>query len=187
MASRDINLLPQEIKSQRKKDKVKSSVGNWSLIILVVVVSLSLVAVVVLFQAKLSLNKVKGEIVRQQSKIKDLGIIEAEAQRLDAKIVALGKIINHRKRFSLLLEAVGASTPQEINITNLASFADNKIAISGQAGSYPSLSRFITTLIEPSLGGKVFAAADLTSASLDEVTGRIRFSLTIYLKENSLK
>lgn len=187
MATRDINLLPQEVKSQRKKDKVKDSLGNLSLIILGIIGTLSLVSLAILFQAKLRLGSLKGEINRQQSKIKDLVIIETEARRLDVKIVALAKIIDRRKRFSLLLAAIGNSTPQEINITNLATFTDNKVSVSGQAAGYASLSRFITTLIEPTLGGKVFSAADLTSASLDEVTGKIRFSLTLYLKEGSLK
>lgn len=187
MTAREINLLPQDVKAKHKEEKVKSSLGKLFLILLIVSGALSFISSALLVQANLSQNKIKEEISRNNGKIKDLGIIEGEAQRLDKKIIALSTVVAHRQRFSLLLLAIGKSIPQEISINNLATFAEDKLSVSGFSASYQSLSNFITALLDSTLGGKVFAAADLTSASLDEVSGKIRFALTLYLKPNSLK
>lgn len=187
MTVREINLLPQDVKAKHKEEKVKSSLGGLFLVLLIISGVLAFVSSALLVQANLSQNKTKEDITRINGKIKDLGIIEGEAQRLDKKIIALGSVVAHRRRFSLLLSAIEKSIPQEISINNLATFAEDKLSVSGFSSSYQSLSHFITALLDPTLGGKVFAAADLTSASLDEVSGKIRFALTLYLKPNSLK
>lgn len=187
MATRDINLLPADVKTKRKEEQVKTSLGNIFLTLLVVAAVVSFLSSALLIQTNLSQNKIKEDILRSQAKIKDLGIIESEAQRLDSKISALSTIIENRKRSSVLLEAIGTSIPQEITVVSLASLGGGKLSVSGSSLSYQSLSHFITSLLDPGLGGRVFVGADLTSASLDEVTGKIRFSLTLYSKEESLK
>lgn len=187
MPIKEINLLPQDVKTKQREEKVKTSLGNIFLILLVITAVVSFLSSALLIQTTLSQNKLKDDATRAQTQIKDLGIIESEAQRLDSKVAALGQIITGRRRTSVLLEAIGTSIPQEITITNLSTLGADKLSVSGQSISYPSLSRFITSLLDPSLGGKVFSGADLTSASLDEVTGKIRFSLSLYVKEGSLK
>lgn len=187
MAVRDINLLPQDIKSKRREEKVKNSLGSFFLVLLIISGLLAFISSTLLVQANLSQNRIKNDIAKNQGKIKDLGIIESEAQRLDRKIMALGGIIAQRQRYSLLLTAIEKSIPYEISINNLATFAETKLSVSGFSASYQSLSHFITALLDPVLGGKVFSGADLTSASLDEVSGKIRFSLTLYLKAGGLK
>ncbi len=187
MSSKEINLLPQDVKAKNKEEKVKGSLGNLFLIVLVILGISSFVSSALLVQANLTQNNIKKGIARDTGKIKDLGIIEAEAQRLDKKIIALGDVVSKRKRYSALLLSIESSIPQEVNIGSLATFAEDKLSASGYSTSYTSLSHFILSLLDPSIGGKVFSAADLTSASLDDVSGKIRFSLTLYLKANGLK
>lgn len=187
MARKDINLLPTELREQKKTEKVKSSLGNLSLISLVIVGIISFVTSAVLINLKLTEDQLTKEAVRLEGKIKDLTIVESEASRLESKLFSIGKIIEQGNRYSILLSSVSKSSPDEITLTSLTTFGENKVSLSGTVQSYLVLSKFVTSLMDPGLGGKVFNNVDLTGASLDEVTGKIRFSMILYLKDKSLK
>ncbi|MCL5004086.1 MAG: PilN domain-containing protein [Patescibacteria group bacterium] len=187
MPESEINLLPEELKEIKKKEEVKSSVGNLALAFLGLSVLLSVISSGILIQLKVSEASVKSSITTETQKINDLSSIQNAANRTQLKIAALSTIIGSQKHYSLLLETLAKASPVDISVTSLSTYGDNNVSLSGTSLSYQVLSKFITSLLDPSLGGgKIFSSVDITSASLDTVSGKIRFSITIHVKEGGL-
>jgi len=180
-------LLPVEVKEQKKTEKVKSSVGNLSLIFLLVAGIIAIASSSILINLKLTAKKQGADIQKAQEKIKDLTVVEAEATRLESKILSVSRIISTKNRYSVLLSSVSKASPSEAVITSLTTFGENKVSISGTVPSYLILSKFVSSLMDPASGGKFFSNADLTGASLDEISGKIRFSMILYLKKDALR
>lgn len=187
MPRKDINLLPVELKEQKKTEKVKTSLGNLSLILLVIAGLAAVVCSAVLINLKLTGDGQTKNSQRAQQQIKDLGVVESEASRLESKILSISRIISVKNRYSVLLSSVSKAAPSEATITSLTTFGENRVSVSGTVQSYLVLSKFVTSLMDPALGGKLFSNADLTGASLDEISGKIRFSMVLYLKKDALK
>lgn len=182
----DINLIPVELRDQRKNEEVRKSFNFLGLGFFVILAIIS----VAFFGYRIKLNRdlVSGDksIKREQEKIKDLTTIEQDSRRLKIKSDTVSKIIKNQNRYSVLLDTLAESTPKDVTITNFSTVGENKVGISGSAQSYVSLANFILTSMDPSFGGKIFNGADLTSVSLDEVTGRAKFTLVFYLKSGVL-
>lgn len=182
----DINLIPTELRDQRKIEEVRKSFNfaGLGVFVILAVVSVAFFG----YRIKLSNDLSFGEksIKREQEKIKDLASIEQDAQRLKVKSDTVSKILKNQNRYSVLLDALAESTPKDVTISNFSTVGENKVGISGSAQSYVSLANFILTSMDPAFGGKIFNGADLTSVSLDEVTGRARFTLVFYLKSGVL-
>lgn len=187
MARKDINLLPLELKEQKKTEKVKTSVGNIFLVSLGISGLIAIASSVILINLKLTGDKQLKETRRAQEQIKDLGVVETESSRLASKILSISRIISAKSKYSVLLSVISEASPGEVTITSLTTFGENKVSVSGTAQSYLVLSKFITSLMDPALGGKLFGNVDLTGASLDEISGKIRFSMVLYLKNDVLK
>lgn len=187
MVQRDINLLPKELKEQKQTEKVKTSLGNISMAIFGICAILAVLASVLLINFKLGSDKGTKDLARLQEKIKDLELVEGEANRLESKILSTSKIIAAKNKYSVLLTNFSKASPDEVVISSLTTFGDNKVSVSGTVQSYLVLSKFITSLMDPAIGGKVFGSADLTGASLDDVSGKIRFSMILYIKKDALK
>lgn len=184
---REINLLPVELKEKRKTERIKSSAGSLSLIILAVAVISSLLLSAISVNFKLQQSSLKKESIRVRGKIDDLSVVESEALRLQSKLLSINKIIDDKNLYSKLLTNISKASPPEVTIVALSSFGEGRVSLTGTVQSYATLSKFITSLLDPTSAGKIFNAADLTGASLDEVSGKIRFSLVLHLVENSLK
>jgi len=187
MVRKEINLLPVELKEKKKTEKVKTSLGNLSLVFLVIAGLVAFGSSTVLINLKLSGDKQTKDILRVQEKIKDLAVVESEASRLESKILSISKIVSTKNKYSVLLSSVSKAAPSEVTITSMTTFGENKVSVSGTVQSYLVLSKFVTSLMDPGIGGKIFSNADLTGASLDDVSGKIRFSMVLYLKKDSLK
>lgn len=184
---KEINLLPKELKEEKKVQKIRSSLGSLSLIFLILVAGLSFLSSALLVNLKLRQSGLNKEMAQTSQKIRDLGVVESEAARLENKLSAANKIFEQKKLYSKLLGALSSAAPKEMIILSLSTFGENRVSLTGLAQSYFVLSQFIGALVDPASGGKVFAGADLTSASLDEVSGKIRFSMILYLKSDGLK
>lgn len=182
----DINLIPTELQEQRKLEEVRKSFNFAGLGFLVLVVLVSLVFLFYRLKLKNDQDNLERQITREQERIRDLSAIEQDANRLKAKSDIINKIFKSQNRFSTLMDRLSESTPQDVTITNFSTFGDNKVSLSGNSSSYVSLANFITTSLDQSFGGKVFNGADLTSVSLDELTGRAKFTLIFYIKSNVL-
>lgn len=187
MTKRDINLLPAEVQEFKKGEKIKRSLVNISLLAFLSIGLLSLVSSALLVQVSISTNSLKKESEREAIKVNDLSIFENEVRRLEKKLTAVDKIIGSRARYSVLLTSLSRSIPADILVTSLATFGQEKVSLSGFSQSYISLSKFITSLLDLSLGGAVVDSVDITAASLDESSGKVRYSLVVHLKAGGLK
>lgn len=184
---REINLLPSELKSERRAEKVKGSLAGLFLLILIVTAAVSVVLFGVSLNFKIRQESLKKESQSVKGKIADLAVVELEASRLESKLQAINQILAEKNQYSVLLNSISESAPAEVTITSLSTFGDERVAVSGNVQSYATLSKLITSFLDPALGGKVFKSADLTGASLDEVSGKIKFSLTLHIVTKSLR
>ena len=182
----DINLIPTELRDQRKVEEVRKTFNFAGLGILIVLAVASLLVFGYRLKLDSDLENNEKLVTREQEKIRDLSGIEQDARRLKAKSEAADKIFQNQNRFSILLDNLAESTPQDVTVTNFSTIEAGKVGISGNAQSYNSLANFILTALDQNYGGKIFNGADLTSVSLDEVTGRARFAMVFYLKSNVL-
>ena len=182
----DINLIPTELRDQRKVEEVRKTFNFAGLGILIVLAVASLLVFGYRLKLDSDLENNEKLVTREQEKIRDLSGIEQDARRLKAKSEAADKIFQSQNRFSVLLDNLAESTPQDVTVTNFSTIEAGKVGISGNAQSYNSLANFILTALDQNYGGKIFNGADLTSVSLDEVTGRARFAMVFYLKSNVL-
>lgn len=182
----DINLIPSELRQQKKTEEIRKSFNFAGLGIFVFLAIISALVLSYRLKLKVDLDSYDKSITREQEKIKDLSSVEQDGNRLKVKSEAATKILKNRSLFSILLDTLSESVPQQVTITNFSTVGENKLGVTGSAQSYISLANFILTALDPSFGGKTFNGADLTSVSLDETTGRAKFSLVLYLKSNSL-
>jgi len=182
----DINLIPTELRDQRKVEEVRKTFNFAGLGILIVLAVASILVFGYRLKLDADLKNNEKLVTREQEKIRDLSGIEQDARRLKAKSEAADKIFQNQNRFSILLDNLAESTPQDVTVTNFSTIEAGKVGISGNAQSYNSLANFILTALDQNYGGKIFNGADLTSVSLDEVTGRARFAMVFYLKSNVL-
>lgn len=187
MMKREINLLPSELKEERRAQKVKSSLGGISLIILAISVILAGSVWAISLNLKVHQKNLKKDSQTIQGKVSDLSVVDAEASRLQSKLLAIKQIIAERNQYSLLLETISKASPPEVAITSLSTYGDGRLSLNGDVQSYSTLSKLITSFLDPALGGSVFKSADLTGASLDEVSGKIKFSITLHVADKGLK
>lgn len=187
MAKRsDINLIPTELQQQRKTEEVRKSFNLAGLGVFIILGVISLVFFGYRLRLGIDFQSQEKSVNRELEKIKDLSSLEQDAKRLKIKSDAVGKIFKNQNNFSILLDTLSESTPKDVTISNFATVGENKIGITGSAQSYVSLANFILTSLDPTFGGKIFNGADLTSVSLDDVNGRIKFTLVFYLKSSVL-
>lgn len=182
----DINLIPTELQQQKKIEEVKKSFNYLGLGLFLVLGLLSVSFFTYRIKLKSDGDSLDRQIKREQEKIADLTNIEQDARRLKVKSEVIGKVFKNQNRYSFLLDTLSESTPREVTITNFSTSGESKINLSGTAFSYVSLANFILTALDPSFGGKIFNGADLTSVSLDDISGKAKFTLVFYIKSNVL-
>jgi len=183
MAKRsDINLIPTELRQQRKTEEVRKSFNLIGLGVFTILSVVSLLFFVFRLKLRDDFQAQEKSVNRELEKINDLSSVEQDAKRLKIKYDAVSKVFKNQNNFSVLLDNLAESTPKDVTISNFATVGENKVGINGNAQSYVSLANFILTALDPTFGGKIFNGADLTSVSLDDVNGRVKFTLVFYLK-----
>lgn len=186
MAKLDINLVPQEITKQfRIKERRRSFnfLGIAAFGVILFLTGALLLVRITLNRSHRSLLVLKQQ---EERKIKDLQVVEGKALELERKVTSLGSIFEERRHYSYLLDVLSESTPEGVIATSLAVGLGSEIGLEGEADSYVALAKFLVSLLEEDLGGKLFSQMELKAAGLDERTGKIRFTLTLNLKEGGL-
>lgn len=182
----DINLIPDDLKTQRKSVETKKVADLSSIVLLSLIAFVSVSVSLYNLKLKREVESYEKSVLKEQSQIKDLASLEEDASRLKGKFGAVAIILSKANRYSLLMDIISESTPREVVISNFSTALENRVMLSGNAQSYGDLARFILTILDQNLGGKFFSSVDLTSVNLDELSGRAKFSLVLYLKSSVL-
>lgn len=187
MPKEDITLLPEELQEEKRKEGQRRTLNLVAIgVFLAAVLALSGV-LSYYFWVKSQVNAVKKQVAAEEEKILSLGEIEHSARSVEAKAKALSKIFEERNSYSILLDTLTKTTPQDISIENFSVTGAEKVSLSGTALNYVSLAKFLSAAVDKEKGGVLFAEAELTSVSLDRQTGTVDFNLNLILKEGGLK
>ena len=181
-----INLLPKQFQDRRRTAGAKrlSVVGAVALLVGVAAITAGVLA----FKAVLA-SEIKGlekSIGEEKAKIVSQKGVELKALTLEKKLATTVKILRGANQYSELLSTLAATIPGEISLLDLQLSSPTKFSLSGTAGDYVSLARFIKALVDPSRGGKLFSDAGVRSVDLDSQTGGARFALELEIRKGVL-
>lgn len=186
MEKRDINLLPKEVVVKRKEKAQKKTVNFFATVFFAGCGILSLLVFLYSLFLSQSAKGVLSAVAREEQKINDLRLLEADARRLGVKSDLLSSIFEGKKRYSLLLDVLAQLIPSGVRITSLVTAPTGEVQVAGITDSYVLLSHLLLNILDPQMGGTIFSSVDLNSVSLDERVGGARFLTTLYLKGGSL-
>lgn len=184
-----INLLPLKVAKKQKTVRLvgKANYAGSILFSIFLLVAAGLGGYLFLLGRSLTSLTSQSDLLKVE--INARSHLEQISDKLSAKSAALITVFNERQRFSYLLEVFSSVIPQGVTVTEFSTEGEEeKLAVSGTANDYPDLSRFLESAVSPETkGGDVFSQVDLTSVSLDDRTGKARFSVKITLKKDALK
>jgi len=186
MATKEIELMPAEVRAEKRKRETKRLAILVSIAFLII--SASLTATVLAFYTVLltEVNLTKRAVDAEEKKITSFEETENLAERVYRKAMAIEGVFKSRDNYSILFEVLAEILPQDVTISNL-SVTKNTISVSGTAKSYVAVAKFLLIVVEPEKGGKLFEKADLTSVSLDSKSGEARFAARLDLKMDILQ
>lgn len=182
----DVNLLPEQVKKERKTTKVFHKVTLVSVVIFSLLLLLSLG--IFLYSSNLQSNekKLDSQIKKELTKLESFSFIEELAQKISVRSTQLNQILSTRSNYSILLREISNITPPQISIETLTSDSARKVTISGEAQGYIDLAKFLEAVANSSKEGGKFSSVTLNSVSLDRQTGVAKFSLSIFLEKGAL-
>ena len=189
----DINLIPQEEKTEQAKVKAVKSSTYVSIIIFLIV---GAIGGYMFYQTNSISNRIKeteNNIQSLRSDVVALAKIEISARNLGLRYSTLRDIMKTRTHHSLLMQEFDTRVPDTIDITTFGIGKENTINISGTGADYISIARFINNLLnEEFLGGnenlrKVFTDVSLNSVNLDSQTNNAKFFIVVTLDKELLE
>lgn len=190
-----IDLIPQEERTKRLKEKTKKA----GLIFSVVFLILSLISAGVIYLYVKSIDdKVTSKKKTVDSKIEKItekASIEVSARNLDAKYKILSNELTSRLYYSLLLEELTTRVPKTVSINSIDTSTPELLSLTGVATDYISLAKFLNALGDPKVStsstntaeNNMFKEVSINTVSLDPLSSLARFNLTISVNPELLK
>ena len=179
-----INLLPEKVRRERKKGRVKQVSTFGMVAVLVGVAAISLGIFIFKLVLDREIENLEDQIENQRRRIKAREELEIKVRSLGEKVKALGDIFEKEEHYSFLLEELSSILPSEITLADLKVNSPTLAEISGTASSYVDLARFLE--VAGVSEGEVFTGAKLRSVNLDAQTGRVRFRLDLVVGKGVL-
>lgn len=184
----DINLIPEDLRTRRRKEKQARNMLYLSIIVFVLSMFFSAGSFIYKEVLKKIIFEVELQTKNEGDKIKSLEAVEGKIMVLNEKASFMLNVLNTRNYYSRLLNEIGSVLPSGIYLTDLSTFSDEKVTIGGITPSYPILANLIGNITERSKEqSSSFKYPEITSVSLKEDLNRIEFSMIIYLEEGSLR
>lgn len=183
----NLNLISEEVKSQKISEQRSKSV-NFVLIGLLVLLTLLCGGATYYF---LYLNKSLKDLEAKQSiytkSIESLKDTETLATNLQISSEKLSMLTNLRLPYSTILKGISENLPQEVTL-NSFSLKGSELSLEGSSLSYPALGKFIdesNLKIKNKIADFPFTSVSLKSATLDNTSNAVSFSLSFSLLTNS--
>lgn len=188
-----INLLPQKISKQQRTARVVTKATSIGFIVCAVLVVIAFGLGIYRFFLGRHLASLEEQATSLETTILSKAELEEISDKLSNKSGALSLIFSTRDRYSYLIETFINMIPQGVYFSDFSVGSNGGIStnwsvnVSGTALSYISLSEFLRIIPSPEGGGDVFESAKLSSVSLDDNSGKIRFAILLGIKQNALK
>jgi len=183
----DINLIPEELKNQKKKEGWLKKLFIGSMVFLFVSILLSGSLLVYKVALDGSLGDINSKNAVEEQKIASLKAAESKMSNLGEKLLFIQKVLDLRLGYSFLLKELGNILPSGVYLTNVTAASEDKAAIGGITSSYAMLSELVKNISDnASLESSIFDYSEVTSVNLKEEADRIEFSMNVYLKKGAL-
>jgi Tfp pilus assembly protein PilN len=172
----DINLVPQQVKVEQKKQSVIRKTTVLSILMALAVVAVSGYYFVRASTLESEIEEANAEVEGLRSQITDLSQIEVGARNLDLKYKALQEIFDNRVYYSLLLDEFENRVPENVDVDSFSLGQESTINISGKGDNYLAIAEFVNNLSDAEFDGgndgleALFTEVTLNSVSLDAQT-----------------
>jgi len=191
-AQTDINLIPQEELTKRKKARAVKGSTVVAILILLIVLGATGFLYYTNYNTQSEINALDVEIESLRNKIKAKSQVEISARNLDKKFSSLKTLMEERENFSKLLEEMRARKPVNLSIDSM-DVRETKINLSGRADNYVSIANFANNLLNQEfLEGNTELSGLFTSVSLNSVTlersdNRVKYLIIVDFNPEILK
>lgn len=183
-----INLLPPEIKQQRKYSKY----NRVLLRAIIGAIALAAITAGAFYTSWLILkdneDRLTKNINQEDTKTRDYGAIEAQAKALAERLATIEKIQSARTHYPALLQALAEATPPDAYVTSFALDPSGKVMnLTAYAATDQAVANFKNSLEASSRFSS--AAIKAIDPAIDPYSGATtnRTTLVVGLKEGALK
>jgi Tfp pilus assembly protein PilN len=185
MPSSDINLVPQEVQSEKRHSNRRRFLTVFSIAQLVVVVAVTVAIVLFIVSQKRAISSAQAQIDRETKLLSSqLSTIQL-VKDIEIRSEALRDVLVKRIYYSRVLSAFPSFLPTGMSISQLTVNPTN-IRLTAKARSVVDIAKFLKVIIDPEQGGKFFSQVNLRSVNLDSGTGEANFLINLDIHEGLL-
>lgn len=185
MSNENVNLVPQEVRVEKRKIGLKKFFTLASLLTLLLSVAVIVSLVVINLAQKAAINSARGKIINEQKVIaSQIGTVQM-VKELETRYQVLKELYAKKQRYSRLIKLLPTILPQGSQIEQFA-LNGKQIQVSMNTNGVVDVAKFLKVVIDPAKGGVLFSQVELKSVAIDTRTGRCNFSITLTLKDQVL-
>lgn len=185
MSADNVNLVPQEVRVEKKKSTLKRYLNLGSLAFLFITLAVAFSLGSVNLYQKVAINNARSNIIIQQKLLNSQLSVLQMVKDTEGRVVAVKSLLEGKQRYSKLLQILPTILPQGSEIKQFST-SPNKVQAVINATGVVDVAKFLKVVLDPAVGGNLFSAVELQSVQVDPRTKRCDFSITLTLKEGSL-
>lgn len=188
-----IELIPTEIKEEKRKEKVGKTLKIVSVAVFLVGLVLGVASLGITSAVSLTLGNTKKDVESTLKEIGKFSDLEPQVRLLEVSFSLVQEVLTQRNYYTLLLDGVEESIPLGIYVKGVSASpaavegGSEEARINGSTQTYVDLARFMLNLTDPEKGGSVFSEVFLSAVTLDPTTGTANFDLVVQIKKDGLK
>jgi hypothetical protein len=178
-----INLMPPDLKSGYMYARRNVSLRKWAVLFLVAIVGLGALATYGLLSIKQSTVHNDNQITKTEATFKEERSVETQKQVQDISnnFKLAVKVLSQEVLFSQLIKQVGATIPNNANLTGLTiNQTQGGIDISANATDYKTATQVQVNLADPK--NKIFSKADIVSITCGNEAGSASYPCTVNIR-----
>ena len=195
MAQQNLDLIPQEEKSLRTKERAGRASFKITTILFVLTLIFSLGVYLYVASLDSSISQTQASVDDKKRKINDKAELEILARNLDSKYKILSELFGTRFYYSVLLDELSDRLPTTVSINSVDTSTPDTVSLTGEATDYISLAKFLNSLADPSLSStsantkeeNLFTEVLINSVNLDPINSKARFNFTLSVGTELLK
>jgi len=195
MAQQNLDLIPQEEKSLRTKERAGRASFKITTILFVLTLIFSLGVYLYVASLDSSISQTQASVDDKKRKINDKAELEILARNLDSKYKILSELFGTRFYYSVLLDELSDRLPTTVSINSVDTSTPDTVSLTGEATDYISLAKFLNSLADPSLSStsantkeeNLFTEVLINSVNLDPINSKARFNFTLSVDTELLK
>jgi Tfp pilus assembly protein PilN len=172
----DVNFIPDEVVTNRKRDSQVKSLNRLAVtaMVLSLIAGFGLLGYNIYTRSKVT--ALEGQIDSEEVKIQELKEFAEKGYKLGLRLSSIEKILNERPYYGKVVEQLYREIPDGVGIKNLSISEKGAVTLTGT--SYPNY--IPIAVFQDNLKNSdpaYFLDIRLRSASLDKTTGNITFTL----------